>query len=39
VQTRSDIAWVPLTSPAPQPIVANAFSGLGNEAPTVTQVL
>jgi eukaryotic-like serine/threonine-protein kinase len=39
VQTRSDIAWAPLTSPAPLPIVANAFCGLGNEAPTVTQVL
>ena len=44
VHTRSDVSWTPLTSllaAAPLPIApaANAFSGLGNNNPTVTQIL
>jgi hypothetical protein len=39
VQTRSDIAWAPLTSPAPQPIVANAFGELGSTVALPTQVM
>jgi hypothetical protein len=38
VSTRSDVAWWPLTSPAP-PVLAAAFTDMGAEAPTVTQAM
>jgi hypothetical protein len=39
VQTRSDIQWMPLTSPAARQPIVNAFAGFESSPPTVTQVL
>jgi hypothetical protein len=39
VQTRSDVQWLPLTSPAARQPIVNAFADFAAGAPTVTQVL